>query len=77
MFIKQCKNKGSYIVQKNIKLDFQKLKKYKKIASTSVVIILKDKYEVTCYKNGKLKIKNCPNKEEARTQADKIYKLFK
>lgn len=78
MIIRKCSTKGAFeaFPEKNIQLDLSKLKSFKAIANTPFLTIIKDKYEVTCFKSGRLLIKNCPKKEEAEKQAKKLYKLL-
>lgn len=76
MIIRKCSTKGAFeaFPEKNIQLDLSKLKSFKAIATTPFLVIIKDKFEVTCFKTGRLLIKNCANKGDAEKQAVKIYK---
>ena len=69
MIIKRCSSKGAFeaIPEKPIKLDLDRIKyKYEVLADLPILIIIKYKdFEVTCFKNGKLMIKNCNSKEKA------------
>lgn len=77
MIIRKCSTKGAFeaFPEKDKFLNIKKLRTlYKTIADTPFLVIIKDKFEVTCFKTGRLLIKNCPNKEDAEKQAVKIYK---
>ena len=78
MIIRRCSTKGAFeaFPEKNVNLDLSRLKSFKTIATTPFLVIIKDKYEVTCFKSGRLLIKNCPKKEDAEKQAKKLYKVF-
>lgn len=82
MIIRKCSTKGAFeaLPENNKQLDLEKIRnkknKFKIIADTPFVIIIQDKFEVSCFKNGKLLIKNCNNKEDAEKQAKKIYKIL-
>jgi|GEM_PF-2118119 len=77
MIVRRCTTKGAFeaLPERNIQLDLKKLKtKYIAIADLPILIIIKYKeYEITCYKNGKLIIRNCIVKEDAEKVANKIY----
>ena len=75
MIIKKCQSGGAYIVrtEEKVEFDFEDIsKKFKTLAKTPVLIIVKDKFEITVYKNGKLMIK-CETEKEAEEQAQKIF----
>lgn len=85
MIIRKCSTKGAFeaLPENNRQLDLNKLRNLAKlknqikiIADTPFVIIIQDKFEVSCFKNGKLLIKNCNKKEDAEKQAKKLYKLL-
>lgn len=78
MEIKKCKTKGAFEVLPEKQLNLNKIKsKYKTISDLPILIIIEvNKTQVTCYKNGKLIIKN-NNKEEAEKIAKEIYKTAK
>lgn len=78
MIIRKCSTKGAFeaLPEKNTQLDLTKLKSFKTIATTPFLIIIKDKFEVTCFKTGRLLIKNCPKKEDAEKQAVRIYRVL-
>lgn len=74
MIIKKCQSGGAYIVRSEEKLEFDLediSKRFKTLAKTPVLIIIKDKFEITVYKNGKLMIK-CSTEKEAGEQTEKI-----
>ncbi len=77
MIIRRCSTRGAFeaIPDKVITLKLEKIKnKYKIIADLPILIIIKiNNYEITCYKNGKLVIRNCDIKEEAEKIANEIY----
>ncbi|MBI2148842.1 hypothetical protein HYU23_04125 [Candidatus Woesearchaeota archaeon] len=81
MILRRCSTKGAFeaIPEKNINLNFDKIKsKYPIIADLPILILIKyNNYEVTCYKNGKLIIRKCDIKEEAEKVADEIYSVAK
>lgn len=82
MIVRKCSTKGAFeaLPENNKQLDLDKIRanklKFKIIADTPFVIIIQDKFEVSCFKNGKLLIKNCNKKEDAEKQAKKIYKIL-
>ncbi len=76
MIVRLCGNKGAFEVlpEKRMSIDFTKLKKsFKVVIETPQVLIIQDKFEVSCMKNGKLLIKKCLEKADAEQQAMKIY----
>ena len=81
MIIRRCKTKGAFeaIPERNMNLNLEKIKsKFEKIADLPILVIVKiNNAEITCYKNGKLIIKNCEIKEEAEKLANKIYESAK
>jgi len=81
MIIRRCSTRGAFeaIPDKAINLDLEKIRnKYKSIADLPILIIIKiEEYEITCYKNGKLVIRNCDTKEEANRITNEIYEAGK
>lgn len=79
MIIKRCATKGAYEVlpENNTKMDLKKIKnKYPVTTELPMLIMLKIKdHEVTCYKNGKLMIRDCKTEEEAQEIASEIYNI--
>jgi len=76
--IRLCKTKGGIAVRPAtaIKMDFIKLKsKYKIVASTPQVIILRDEDEIIVHKYGELIFKNMKNKPIIKKIAEKIYDI--
>ena len=78
MIIRRCASKGAFeaIPEKPVSLDLNKIKsKYKVIADLPILIIIKYRdFEVTCFKNGKLMIKNCDSREKAEEVVREIMK---
>ena len=78
MIIKRCSSKGAFeaIPEKPIKLDLDRIKsKYEVLADLPILIIIRLRnFEVTCFKNGKLMIKNCDSKEKAEEVVEEIMK---
>lgn len=73
-----CATKGAFDVLPEMKmdLDFVKLKQhFQPIIETPMVVIVKDKYEVSCKKNGNLIIKRCETAAHAEAQAKRIYQV--
>src|SRR3989344_5516855 len=73
--VKKCNSGGAFIARPLGKqeLDLNKVKEnFTIIADTPVVVIIKDKFKVSCYKNGKLMIES-ETLEEAEKQAERIY----
>ena len=81
MIIRRCATKGAFeaIPERAFNLNLAQLKtKFDIIADLPILLIIKDKeYEITCYKNGKLILRNCQTKEEAEKVAEKIYEKAK
>lgn len=79
--VRRCTTKGAFeaIPEKSMQLNLDKIKsKYTAIAEVPILVIIKyENYEVTCYKNGKLIIRNCTVKEDAEKVAEKIYEAAK
>ena len=77
MIVRRCTTKGAFeaVPERPLNLDLKKIKgKYISIADLPILIIIKyQSYEITCYKNGKLIIRNCLVKEDAEKIAEKIY----
>lgn len=74
MIIRKCQSGGAYIVRQEnpqtINLE-EVSKQFTTIAKTPVLIIIKDKFKVTVYKNGKLMVE-CNSEQDAKDQAEKI-----
>jgi len=81
MIIKRCSTKGAFeaVPEKPVKLDLNKLKsKFETIADLPILIIIKHNgYEITCFKNGKLLIKNCDSESIAEKLANEIMENLK
>lgn len=82
MFVlKRCSSKGAFeaIPKKNLNLDFDKInKKFKVMVFTPVVVLIKIRgCDMSCFKNGKLLIKNCKDKENAEKVAKDFYSRYK
>ncbi len=81
MIIRRCKTKGALeaIPEKSVQLNLAKLKsKFETTTDLPILVMIKiDNYLVTCYKNGKLVIRNCNDEEEAKNIAEKIYEAAK
>ena len=81
MIIRRCKTRGAFesIPEKNIQLNLDKIKiKYKPSVDLPILIMIRvDDSDVTCYKNGKLLIRDCDTEEEAKKVAEKIYEVAK
>ena len=79
--VRRCSTKGAFeaIPEKNMQLNLDRIKsKYQTIADLPILIIIRyENYDITCYKNGKLIIRNCNLKEEAEKIAEKIYESAK
>ena len=76
MIVRLCSSGGAYevIPDKQLKINLSKLKdKFEIVVETPSVVIIKDKFEVSIFKNGKLLIKRCNDKEKAEEQAKTIY----
>lgn len=81
MIIRRCKTRGAFesIPEKNTQLNFKNIiSKYKPSVELPILIMIKvGDSEVTCYKNGKLLIRDCKTEEEAREVAEKVYGIAK
>ncbi len=79
MIVRRCSTRGAFevIPEKPINIDLKKIKaKYETIADLPILVLIKcNNYEVTCYKNGKLLIRKCDNKDDAEKIAEEIYSL--
>ena len=77
MILKRCETKGAYetIPDKIIKLDINKIAKVFNATSVLPMLVMLniDKHIVTCYKTGKLLIRDCATELEAEEIAKKIY----
>ena len=74
--IKLCKSKGSYEVQPNkkIKLDLNKLKKYKIIEDAKIFLIIEIKNtQIIVHNYGDLIFKDCKDKEKIKKISKEIY----
>ncbi len=79
MIVRMCDSKGAFeaFPEKQIKLDLKNITKiFEVIIETPVLIIIKDKFEVSIFRDGKLLIKNCKSLEEAEEQARRVYELI-
>ena len=77
MIIRRCSTKGAFEVipdSKDSKLDFSSIKDRFKInfEIPSLIIFDFDVYSVSCFKNGKILIKNC----DSETVAEKIVEVL-
>ncbi len=81
MIIRRCRTKGALeaIPERNIQLNLEKISgKFEVISVLPILVIVKiNSYIITCYKNGKLVIRNCNNEVEAEKIAEKIYETQK
>lgn len=81
MILRRCATRGAFeaLPEKALKLNLDKIKsKYETIADLPMLIIIKNKgYEITCFKNGKLMIKNCDSKENAEKIFNQIMESAK
>ena len=76
MIVRLCNAKGAYeaLPEKQVKVDLSSLKKRSSIIIESpIVVIIKDEFEVSVLRNGKLLIKNCKSQEKAEEQAKRVY----
>ena len=80
MIVRRCSSKGAFeaFPEKQVKVDLSSLKNgFVVIVETPVLVIVKDVFEVSVFKDGKLLIKDCGSLEAAEEQAAKVYrKLF-
>ncbi len=78
MIVRRCSSKGAFevIPEKSNCIDFVRIKKNFKVSFEirALVIIEHDKYNITCYKNGKIMIRNCNSIEEAEKVAEELYR---
>lgn len=81
MIIRKCSTKGALevIPEKNIILDLEKIKNnFETLSAIQILVLIKiGSYIITCYKNGKLLIRNCSDEKEAEKIADKIFQMQK
>ncbi len=81
MIIRKCRTKGALevIPEKNIVLDLEKIKNnFETLSAIQILVLIKiGNYIITCYKNGKLLIRNCLDEKEAEKIADKIFQTQK
>ena len=81
MMIRRCKTRGAFetVPEKPLRINLDKVKsKYEIIADLPILLIIKkDKYEITCYKSGKLMIKNCDLENVARKIFEEILEVAK
>lgn len=76
--IELCKDKGGYSAKpvKNLRLDLDKIrKKFKVIQDASIVLVIKDKFEIIVHEYGELTFKECNYMEYIEKTAKKIYKI--
>ena len=78
MIVRKCSTKGAFDAfpenSKQMDLDKIRKSKFQIVADTPFLVIIKNKFEVSCFKSGKLLIKNC-TKKEAEKQAKVIFDL--
>ena len=78
IIIRKCRTKGALeaIPERNIQMNLNKIKsKFDVIADLPILVIIKiNNYNITCYKNGKLVIRNCTEVKEANKIAEEIYR---
>lgn len=78
--IRRCTTKGAFeaVPEGNKNLNLEKVKsKYETVADLPILIIIKyNNKQITCYKNGKLILRDC-SKEESEEIAKKIYEDLK
>jgi len=78
MIVRRCATKGAFEVIPDhvFSFDLSKLKSNFRITFEVPMLVMLEygEYVVTCYKNGKLLIKNCDSEEEAEDIAKLIYK---
>lgn len=80
MIVRLCDTKGAYeaLPEKQMKVDLSRLKnKFNIVIESPVIVIIKDEFEVSIFRNGKLLIKNCKSQEKAEEQARKVYAKLK
>ncbi len=77
MIIKKCETKGAYeaIPDKSIILNLDKVSKNFKTTNILPMLLMLEieGHIVTCYKNGKLLIRDCDTEEEAEKIANMVY----
>ena len=80
MIVRRCSSKGAFeaLPEKQVRIDLVSLKKkFSVLVETPVLVIIKDQFEVSVFRDGKLLIKQCDSQEKAEEQAKRIYeKLF-
>ena len=79
MIVRRCETKGAFevIPDERVTLNLKKLSlKFKTISLLPMLVMINvDDCIVTCYKNGKLLIRNCENEKEAEEAAKNIYSI--
>lgn len=80
MIIRRCKTKGALevIPERQTQLNLKNIKsKFETVADLPILVIIKiNNSQITCYKNGKLIVRDCDEKE-AEKIAEEIYKVGK
>ena len=79
MIVRLCGSGGAFeaLPEKQLKLDLKKIgKKLEVVIETPVLVIVKDRFEVSIFRSGKLLIKNCKVLQDAEKQAEKIYAVL-
>lgn len=77
MIVRLCGSGGAYeaFPERSVKLDLKDVaRSFKVVIQTPILLIVKDTFEVSIFKNGRLLIKNCSSLEKAEEQASKVYK---
>lgn len=76
MIIRRCATKGAFevIPDNSSYIDFARIRKNFKVSFEIPVLIMVEyeEYLITCYKNGKILIKNCNSEEEA----EKVFEVL-
>ena len=75
MIIRRCSTKGAFEVIPEVHLKFNDLKKRFKVNFEIPNLIMFDysTYSISCYKSGKILIKNCNSEEEANEIVEVLY----
>ncbi len=79
MIVRLCDTKGAYeaLPEKEMKVNLKELKKkFTVLIETPILVIIKDSFEVSVFKNGRLLIKDCKLQERAEEQAKKVYEVL-
>jgi len=75
MIIRRCSTKGAFEVIPEVPLKFDDIKKRFKISFEIPNLLMFDykKYSISCYKSGKILIKNCNSEQEAEEIVEVLY----